>query len=99
LDRGQRDARDARRDARVRAQARLAVTPQNSGEQERSIRSRLRRLAGRAPSGQNDPRWLGAAVDLDAVRASAADGGLQVERIENPGTQYCLVLVRRPAAA
>jgi SAM-dependent methyltransferase len=68
-------------------------------QDQRSIGSRLRRLTGRAPSGQNDPRWLGAAVDLDAVRAAAADGGLQIEAIENPGTQYCLVLVRRPAAA
>jgi SAM-dependent methyltransferase len=56
---------------------------------------RLRRLARRAPREQNDPRWLGAALDLDELRQAAGGAGLAVERIANPGEQFCFVLVRR----
>jgi hypothetical protein len=34
-------------------------------------------------------------VTIDALRAAAADGGLELERVENEGSQFCLVLVRR----
>ena len=54
-------------------------------------------LVGRAPRGQRDPAWLGSAVDLDELRAAAADGGTQVERVVHEGTQFCLVLLRKPA--
>jgi len=60
---------------------------------------RLRSLVRRAPRGQADPSWVGSAVDLDDLRAAAADGGLVVERIEGAGTQFCLVLARRSAPA
>jgi SAM-dependent methyltransferase len=56
---------------------------------------RLRSLIGREPRGQEDPAWLGSAVDLDDLRSAAAEGGLALERVENEGTQYCLVLLRR----
>ncbi len=53
--------------------------------------SRLKVLLGRAPKGQDDPAWLGSAVDLDALAAAAADGGLAVERVVGEGTQFCFV--------
>jgi SAM-dependent methyltransferase len=56
---------------------------------------RLLALAGRAPRGQGDPAWLGSAVDLDDLRAAASDGGLELERVEDPGSQFCTVLARR----
>ena len=51
--------------------------------------------AGRAPAGQDDPRWRGAPVPLLAVEAAASEAGMTVERVENPGHQFCLVLARR----
>jgi SAM-dependent methyltransferase len=50
---------------------------------------------GRAPRGQGDPRWRGSMVDLEDLRAAAADGSMQIERITGEGTQYCGVLTRR----
>ena len=67
--------------------------PLRSGRQ--SLRNRLRALVGRGPKGQTHPAWLGSAVDLDDLRAAAADGGMQVERVVGEGTQYCLVRTRR----
>jgi SAM-dependent methyltransferase len=57
--------------------------------------SRLKRLLGRAPQGQDDPAWRGSAVTLDGVRAAAGDGGCDVELVVNAGTQFCLVRLRR----
>jgi SAM-dependent methyltransferase len=59
------------------------------------LRDALKAAAGRAPKGQGDPAWRGSAVELDALRAAAADGGMTVERVEGAGTQYCLALTRR----
>ena len=59
------------------------------------FRERLLSLAGRAPRGQRNPAWVGSAVDLEDLRATAAECGLEVERVEDPGTQYCTVLLRR----
>jgi SAM-dependent methyltransferase len=59
---------------------------------------RMRTLLGRAPRGQNDPRWRGSTIDLDALGRAAADGGMRVERVENPGQQFCIVLTRREPA-
>ncbi len=64
----------------------------------RGPRERVLNLLGRSPRGQDHPAWLGSAVDLEDLRAAANDGGLDVERIEQPGSQFCLVLVRRRAA-
>jgi SAM-dependent methyltransferase len=58
----------------------------------------LRSLLGRAPRGQGDPAWLGSAVDLGDLRATAQAAGLDVERIEGAGTQFCLVALRRREA-
>jgi SAM-dependent methyltransferase len=56
---------------------------------------RVRVALRRAPRGQRDPAWLGSAVDLEALRAAAADGALEVERVLGEGTQFCLVCARR----
>ena len=61
----------------------------------RSLGERVRTLLGRAPRGQNDPRWRGSIIDLEDVARAAADGGMGVERVENPGQQFCIVLARR----
>lgn len=55
---------------------------------------RARAALGRAPRGQDRAEWLGSAVDLGELRRAADTGGLDVERVENEGTQYCLVLAR-----
>lgn len=65
----------------------------------RGLRRRLGSLVGRAPKGQADPAWLGSAVDLDELAAVADAAGMDVERVENPGTQFCFVLLRRRAGA
>jgi SAM-dependent methyltransferase len=57
----------------------------------------LRRALGREPGGQDDPAWLGSAVDLGAVERSAGEAGMDLERVEHRGTQYCMVLLRRRA--
>jgi SAM-dependent methyltransferase len=51
--------------------------------------------AGRVPRGQDDPRWRGSMVSLDALRSAAADGSMQVDRVVGEGTQFCLVRTRR----
>ena len=56
---------------------------------------RLAALFGRGPRGQEHPAWLGSAVTLERLEAVAADGGLQLERVLHPGTQFTLVLGRR----
>jgi SAM-dependent methyltransferase len=63
------------------------------------LRVRLRALAGHGPRGQDHPAWLGSAVRLDDLRTVAADVGMDVVRTEGEGTQFCFVLVRKPAAA
>ena len=57
--------------------------------------SRLRAWLGLAPKGQRDPAWRGSAVDLDRLRAAAADGGLAVERLVGEGTQFCYLRLRK----
>ena len=56
-------------------------------------------LAGRGPRGWTRREYRGSAIELGELRAAAASAGLEVERIEGAGTQYCLVLARRSTAA
>ena len=60
-------------------------------------RRRLAALRGRMPKGQADPAWLGSAVELDELRGAARQGGLEVERVLDEGSQYTTVLARRRA--
>lgn len=55
----------------------------------------LRRIAGRAPRGTEQPEWLGSAIELGALEDAARAGGMEVERVENPGTAMCFVRTRR----
>ncbi len=63
-------------------------------EQRLSFRERVRAVLGNAPKGVDHAAWRGSAVDLGELRAAAARGGLEVERIHGEGTQYCLVRLR-----
>ena len=55
------------------------------------LAQRVKAAVGRAPRGQDEPEWLGSAVDLDDVRAAAMEGGLDVERVAGEATQFCFV--------
>ncbi len=59
------------------------------------LKLELRALRGRAPRGQEDSRWRGSMVELDDLRAAAAEGSMRVERVIGEGTQLCCVLTRR----
>jgi SAM-dependent methyltransferase len=62
------------------------------------LKERAKSLLGRSPRGQKHPAWLGSHVELDDLRAAAADGGMDVERVEGAGTQFCMVLTRKRGA-
>lgn len=64
-----------------------------------TVRAAIAGLARRAPRGWTRREYRGSAVDLGELRAAAAAGDLDVERIEGAGTQYCLVLARRRRSA
>jgi SAM-dependent methyltransferase len=61
------------------------------------IRTALAAALRGSPGGQADPAWLGCAIDLTDLRATAVASGLKIERIAGEGTQYCLVGARRVA--
>jgi SAM-dependent methyltransferase len=60
----------------------------------RGLKPRLQRLLGRGPWHEN-PHWRGSYLEVAQVRAAAADGSMDVERVAGEGTQYCIVLTRR----
>jgi SAM-dependent methyltransferase len=60
------------------------------------LRDRLKAALGRAPKGQDEPQWLGSAVDLQDITAAALEGGLDIAQVVGEGTQFCYVrTVRR----
>jgi SAM-dependent methyltransferase len=61
----------------------------------RQLRGVIGQWLGRAPRGQTDPAWLGSAVDLDELAAVADSAGMDVERVDGAGHQFCLVVLRR----
>jgi ubiquinone/menaquinone biosynthesis C-methylase UbiE len=65
--------------------------------QERiGTRDRVKAAIRRAPKGQDEPEWLGSAVDLQDVEAAAMEGGLDIAQVVGEGTQFCFVrAVRR----
>lgn len=76
--------------------AAIQVSNDPSVHQPRSsLGLRLRAALGRAPGGQSHAAWLGSSVDLDELRTAAAEGGLQVERIQGEGTLFCQVVLRK----
>lgn len=59
------------------------------------VREWVRHLVGRSPRPQDDPAWLGSAVDLGDLRRTAESAGMRVERVTGEGTQFCFVLLRK----
>jgi ubiquinone/menaquinone biosynthesis C-methylase UbiE len=57
---------------------------------------RLKAVLGLAPRGQRHRAWLGSHVELDEVRATCNEVGLQLEKVWGAGTQYCQLLLRKP---
>jgi SAM-dependent methyltransferase len=55
------------------------------------LRDRLKAALGRAPKGQDEPQWLGSAVDLQDITAAALEGGLDIGQFVGEGTQFCYV--------
>jgi ubiquinone/menaquinone biosynthesis C-methylase UbiE len=62
---------------------------------EETLGRRIARRFGREPRGVADPAWLGSAVDLDELRHVADAAGLDTERVDGAGTQFCMVCLRR----
>jgi SAM-dependent methyltransferase len=60
------------------------------------VKKRALALVGKAPAWEDRREWLGSAVDLDGLRRVAAESGLEVPRVQGEGTQFCLVLLRKP---
>jgi SAM-dependent methyltransferase len=67
---------------------------------KRPLAERLRAVVpavlGRGHRGQAHRAWLGSAVDLGRLELRARESGLELERVEGAGTQYCHVLARKP---
>jgi SAM-dependent methyltransferase len=61
-------------------------------------RAALAGLLGRGPRGWTRREYRGSAIDLEKLRAAATGAGLELERVDGAGTQYCLVLARRRPA-
>lgn len=61
----------------------------------RRLRQIARQSLGRGPRDQANRAWLGSAISISDLDRAARDAGLTVERVENQGTQFCLVLMRR----
>ena len=90
-------ARDGARAAARRARA-VPGLERAGGAQARRTRGRGgagRRCAGGGRGGSETPAWVGSAVELDELRAAAAEAGLELERVVGEGTQYCFVRARR----
>jgi SAM-dependent methyltransferase len=81
--------------------AAFGVSTDPSVHRPRSLRARagwrLAALAGRGPHAQEHPAWLGSAVGVADLERAAREGGLELERVLAPGTQFTTVLARRPA--
>jgi SAM-dependent methyltransferase len=73
--------------------AAFQVSNDPSVHQPRGARRRL--PLRRAPRGREHPAWLGSAVDLDELAATAGDAGMDIEQLSGQGTQFCIVGARR----
>ncbi len=56
---------------------------------------RVKMALGREPRGQDDPAWLGSAVDPGELCSTAEAAGMVVEQTIGEGGQYCIVRLRR----
>lgn len=62
------------------------------------LKTRVKAMLGVAKDARADRAWWGSAVDSQALRAAAEQGGLEVERILDEGSQYTTVFARRRGA-
>jgi hypothetical protein len=60
------------------------------------LRDRLKAALGRAPKGQDEPQWLGSAVELQDLTAAALEGGLDIATVVGESTQFCYVRAVKP---
>lgn len=60
-----------------------------------SLGEKAKAAVGRAPKGQGQPEWIGSAVDMEELSATAERAKLEFKHIEGEGTQFCLILARR----
>jgi ubiquinone/menaquinone biosynthesis C-methylase UbiE len=60
-----------------------------------SLGEKAKAAVGRAPKGQDEPEWLGSAIDMDELEATANKAHLKFKHVEGEGTQFCLILARR----
>ena len=68
--------------------------PGAAGAAGRARAAAGRLLRRRGPWYEN-PHWLGSHIDIPDLRAAAADGSMDLERLAGEGTQYCIALTRR----
>ena len=59
------------------------------------LRIAVKAALGLGPRGQADPCWLGSAIELDDLRRTADQAGMNVEQVAGEGTQLCFVRIRR----
>lgn len=73
----------------------VSTDPKVHRARDRGLKERVRRLVGKEPKGAEDPAWLGSAVDLDELKRIADEAGMNTEKVEGAGTQFCIVCLRR----
>jgi SAM-dependent methyltransferase len=73
----------------------LSNDPESHRRGHAGARDRIAAFLKRAPRGQQHEAWLGSWVDLDSVRAVAAQTEMSLERTAGDGTEFCAVLLRR----
>jgi SAM-dependent methyltransferase len=61
-----------------------------------AFKERLAAWLGRAPRGCSEPQWLGSAVPRDRLLDALRAGGLLLDETAGDGTQFCMILARRP---
>jgi SAM-dependent methyltransferase len=62
------------------------------------LRTRIKGLLGADRTATEHSSWWGSAVDIGALRSAAEEGGLEVERLLDEGSQFTTVLARRRSA-
>jgi len=55
-------------------------------------------LRGKRPRAQGHSAWLGSALKLNDLRATATEAGMETERVVGAGTQFCHLLLRKALA-
>jgi SAM-dependent methyltransferase len=54
----------------------------------------LAALFGRAPKGVTDKAWVGSYVEIDDLRRTVEDAGMDLETVVGEGTDFCAVLLK-----